>query len=98
MTFEEAADMFADNTFDFIFLDGYAHLGQDGTNTFNTWYNKLRPNGIFAGHDYHPQWPKTIEMVDRFTEQNQLEFFTTKEDPDKVEHAYPSWYLQKPSQ
>ncbi|PQO28874.1 class I SAM-dependent methyltransferase [Blastopirellula marina] len=97
MTFDEAIQLFADATFDFIFLDGYAHLGQDGIDTLTTWWHKLKPGGVFAGHDYHPEWPNTIDVVDRFTSLHGLELFTTDEDPSVVEHAYPSWYVHKPS-
>lgn len=96
MTFDEAAEMFTDNTFDFIFVDGYAHLGQDGIDTLITWWNKLKPGGLYAGHDYHADWPNTIEVVDGFTKQFGLPFHTTHEDPIQVKDAYPSWYVRKP--
>lgn len=97
MTFDEASHLFADAAFDFIYLDGYAHLGQDGECTLTTWWNKLKPNGIFAGHDYHPKWPKTVEVVDQFTRRHGLELFTTDEKPEIVESEFPSWYVRKPS-
>lgn len=97
MTFEEASKLFANEAFDFIYLDGYAHLGQDGECTLTTWWNKLKPGGIFAGHDYHPKWPKTIEVVDQFTNRYGLELFTTDEKPEILEHEFPSWYVRKPS-
>ncbi|MBI1249530.1 hypothetical protein GC197_17030 [bacterium] len=98
MTFEEASEIFDESIFDFIFLDGYAHLGQDGVETLITWWNKLKPGGIFAGHDYHPHWPKTIEVVDHFTARLGLKLNTTHEDPQVVEHAFPSWYVLKPAE
>ena len=30
------------------------------------WWPKVKVGGIFAGHDYSPAWPKTIEEVDKF--------------------------------
>lgn len=95
MTFEEASKLFADHSLDFIYLDGYAHTGQDGIETLKTWWNKLKPGGLFAGHDYHESWPETQKVVKAFTELYNLQLFQTAEDPNLVEHAYPSWYLRK---
>ena len=96
MTFQEAVLIFADNTFDFIFLDGYAHAGQDGVGTLHAWWSKLRSGGIFAGHDYDSHWPQTVQVVNDFMVQNDLEFYATLENPAVVEHAFPSWYTRKP--
>ncbi|VTR99125.1 class I SAM-dependent methyltransferase [Tuwongella immobilis] len=96
MTFEQALPIFADGVFDFIFIDGYAHTGQDGISTLDSWWPKMRSGGIFAGHDYHPRWPLTMEVVDQFVAKHGLKLFTTDEQPELVEHAYPSWYVMKP--
>ncbi|HBE70965.1 MAG TPA: hypothetical protein DDW52_22695 [Planctomycetaceae bacterium] len=97
MTFDEAAELFADNAFDFIYLDGYAHTGQGGVDTLELWWNKLKCGGIFAGHDYHPKWQPTIDVVDNFVGRKGLSLNLTAEDPDLEPHAYPSWYIQKPT-
>lgn len=96
MTFDEAVSIFADRLFDFIYIDGYAHCGQDGIETLNAWWPKLKPGGIFAGHDYDPEWPKTMQVVDQFVAEKRLHLYTTAEDPRLVKHAYASWYTQKP--
>jgi hypothetical protein len=95
MTFDEAVLVFADSTFDFIYIDGYAHLGQDGVDTLESWWTKLKVGGIFAGHDYDSAWPATIEVVDEFVRRHHLTLYKTAEDPSLQEHAYATWYVRK---
>ena len=48
---DEAVTLFDDEQFDFIFIDGlhtYDQLTKDCAN----YYSKLKPGGIFSGHDY----------------------------------------------
>ena len=51
-TFEEAKSLYEDGTFDFIYIDGYAHTGQECGKTLSEWWSKVKPGGVFAGHDY----------------------------------------------
>jgi hypothetical protein len=90
MTFEEALPHFGDESLDAIYIDGYAHAGQEDGATLAGWWPKLKRGGLFAGHDYHPQWPKTIEAVDRFAAENGFEFKLTVES-----NGFPSWYGRK---
>lgn len=58
-TSDEKFSDFSDNQFDFIFIDGlhtYEQLSKDCVN----YYSKVKPSGIFSGHDYH-----TISGVNR---------------------------------
>jgi len=87
-TFELACEDFQDNFFDYIYIDGYAHTGQDGGKTLEDWWPKLKPRGIFAGHDYHSKYQKTIETVDAFCVSKNLELHTTSEI------QFPSWWVQ----
>jgi predicted O-methyltransferase YrrM len=48
----EAADLFDDESLDFIFLDA-SHLKQDVLNDLNAWWPKLKKGGLFGGHDYY---------------------------------------------
>ncbi len=90
MLFEEAAKLFSDGYFDFVYVDGYAHTGQDNGKTLEVWWPKLKRGGIFAGHDYHPIYQPTVDAVNAFCAQRELTFCTTEEA------FYPSWYLVKP--
>ncbi len=87
--FEEALNLFPDNYFNFIYIDGYAHTGQEKGKTLEQWFCKLKKEGIFAGHDYHQKWPLTIEHVDKFAKENNLILSNT------LEENYPSWYILK---
>ena len=88
-TFTEAVSLFADNYFDFIYIDGYAKQGQEGGITLKDWYPKLKPGGIFSGHDYHPKWQKTVNAVNKFSsEHNKKINLTTKDE-------FPSWWFTK---
>ena len=64
MTFDEAYDLFPDESLDFIYIDGYAHTGQEGGDTIWKWARKVRVGGLIAGDDYHADWPLVVEAVD----------------------------------
>lgn len=91
----ELAFHFFNQIFDFIYVDGYAHTGQDGGKTLEQWWSKLKRGGVFAGHDYHPKWQPTINVVNQFVAQRGLRLYVTKE-VDLQTHVYPSWYVFKP--
>lgn len=82
-----------DQQFDFIYIDGYAHTGQDNGETLQDWYCKLVNGGMFAGHDYDSQYQATIDAVNKF-------YFLRP--PDSVselklteEATLKSWYFRK---
>ncbi len=91
MEFEEALNLFDDEYFDFIYIDGYAHTGQDDGKTLYQWWPKLKIGGIFSGHDYDIMFPKTIKCVDEFL--HEIEYF------DKLKiirnKPYDSWCIIK---
>lgn len=68
MFFDEAAIYFADEIFDFIYVDGYAHAGANRGRDFITWWPKLKKGGLFAGHDYGGQYKLIKKYVDKFYE------------------------------
>jgi len=96
-SFKEAALEFSNQSLDFIYIDGYAHTGQDNGATLQQWWPKLKCGGIFAGHDYSKKWPLTVQMVNAFVARNDLHLKTTKEsdnESDKNDDC-PSWYIIK---
>ena len=93
LPFEEAIHLFANESFDFIYIDGYAHTGQDEGRTLHQWWPKVKPGGIFGGHDYDKAWPKTIEEVDKFAKLNNIKLKFTGEIAGQG--GYPSWYCHK---
>lgn len=64
-TSNDAVSDFTNEYFDFIFIDGlhtYEQVLQDCRN----YYSKLKPGGVFSGHDYGPQIPDVVRAVDQF--------------------------------
>lgn len=96
MRFDEALSLFPDEYFDFIYVDGYAHTGEEDGQTFVDWYPKLKPGGVFSGDDYHRRWPKVIEQVDAFVAERELELNFHAFDPDNPWDGFPSWWVRKP--
>jgi hypothetical protein len=89
MSFEQAVDLFPNDYFDFIYIDGYAHTGQNNGKTLDDWYPKLKKGGIFSGHDYAKKWEYTIIAVDKFIKNNNLDLNITTDD------VYNSWWTIK---
>lgn len=87
--FENALFEFDDEFFDFVYIDGYAHTGQDGGKTLNDWWSKVSKGGIMAGHDYDTMYQETINTVDKFVKENDLKLHIVKEKP------FSSWYVIK---
>jgi hypothetical protein len=42
MRFDEAIDLFDDASLDFVYVDGYAHGGEEGGETIFEWFRKVR--------------------------------------------------------
>jgi hypothetical protein len=93
MSFAEALPLFGDGSLNFVYIDGYAHTGQQNGRTLSDWWPKLAPGGIFAGHDYDARWPKTVAAVDAFAREHGLPpVQCCGENVD----AFASWWMVKP--
>jgi len=97
MRFEEALPHFADESLDFVYIDGYAHTGQEGGKTLEQWWPKVKPGGVLAGHDYHPRWLATMNAVDAFVERHGLALQLTLPSDEPGADANPSWWVKKRS-
>lgn len=93
--FQEALDVFDDEYFDFIYIDGFAHTGEEGGQALIDWYAKLKMGGILAGDDYHEDWPLVKWAVNDFVTKLGCELFVTGGKEDVRYSRYPSWYLHK---
>lgn len=95
MKFNEALSLFPDNFFDLIYIDGYAHTGQEGGKTLSDWWPKLKTNGVFAGDDYDSRWPLVIDVVNKFVKDKQqdLQIINCREKVRWCE--FPTWYVIK---
>jgi hypothetical protein len=89
-TFADAVGTIEDDSADMIYVDGYAHTGQEGGRTLRDWWPKVKPGGIFAGHDYSAHYPQTIAAVDAFVCEIGLDLRVIDENP------HPSWWIIKP--
>jgi hypothetical protein len=92
MRFDEAVDLFEDEYFDLIYVDGYAHTGEEGGKTFDQWFPKVRKGGVFAGHDYAPEWSAVVAAVDRFIGERNLPFFLIHDPTGGWNFASPTWF------
>lgn len=90
MYFEEALDLFDDNSLDFVYLDGYAHTGQEGGRTIWDWTAKVKLGGVVSGHDYAKAFPLTVEAVNQFAAATGFDLHVTDADG-----GYPSWAVVK---
>jgi predicted O-methyltransferase YrrM len=58
----DLAPYFTDQSLDFVFID-LSHTYEDTLREIRTYLPKIKPGGIIAGHDYHPEWPGVIKAV-----------------------------------
>ena len=93
--FESSLALFDDETFDFIYIDGFAHSGQEGGKTLHDWFCKLKVGGILSGDDYDEKWPLVIWAVNHFASQLNVMVHTTTITEDTVHCRYPTWWIQK---
>lgn len=98
MTFDEALDHFEDNSIDLVYVDGYAHTGQNNGKTIRDWYAKVKPGGIISGDDYNRRWQPTIDAVNKFISDYDLQLHILKcADPSSKWGKSNSWYARKPT-
>lgn len=90
-TFENAAKStdLEDVKYDLVYIDGYAHTGQDSGATLEQWWPKVKSGGILAGHDYDQAWPLTVDAVNTFATDHNLVINVIPEKP------YNSWWVKK---
>jgi hypothetical protein len=95
MSFDEAIELFDDNYFDFIYFDGYAHTGEEGGKTFADWYKKLKVGGMFAGDDYHDDWPLVKWAVNDMATKIGCEINVTGKNENTIFNEHPTWFFTK---
>lgn len=99
MRFDEAAQMFPDGYFDFVYIDGCASNGQEGGRTLRDWWPKVRPGGVFSGHDYAAQWPRVVRAVDSFAAGVGQLIGVVGGEPNEADpqNRYASWIMVRPA-
>ena len=88
MDSSEAASLFAKASFDFVYLDTrhkYEFIKKD----IDCWYEKVKPGGVFSGHDYcrYKEYG-VIEAVQELVKSENLKLHVTEEE-------WPSWLIVK---
>jgi len=91
MTFDEAYDLFEDESLDFIYIDGYAHNGEEGGQTIFNWSKKVKIGGVISGDDYHEDWPLVQEAVHEFINVCKFDLYITSNVEKDPYSNYPSW-------
>ncbi len=96
MRFDQALSLFEDGSFDFVYIDGYAHTGEDSGRTLFDWFAKVKVGGMIAGHDFHPDWPLVQKSVTTLAQLSGLNLMQTRktENPGPQDD-FPSWAILK---
>ena len=85
--------------FGFIYMDCYAHTGQDDGGVLDAMWPLLEDGGLFAGDDYDAQkWPDNYRIVNEFAERvsRDVQVYSDHMDQDRPKYdGYPSWYFYK---
>lgn len=93
--FSDALEVFPDKYFDFIYIDGYAHTGEEGGETIYDWAKKVKPGGVIAGHDYHDDWPLVKKSVRLFAAAQSSPVSVTQLSKTQYGNdQYPSWVVR----
>jgi hypothetical protein len=95
---EEFTDLVPDEYFDFIYIDCYAHTGQEDGKLLEMYWPKLKPGGLFSGDDYDEErWPATFAAVNRFAGSVgcAVKVFGDFEPEHPVWDQSPSWFFFK---
>lgn len=99
MTAQKFATLIPDEMFGFIYIDCYAHTGQNDGEVLKCLWPKLAPGGIFSGDDYDSlAWPKTVAAVDRFAELHRRSIHVHDDfigSNDIRMDGHPSWHIVK---
>lgn len=95
MSFDNALELFPDEYFDFIYIDGYAHTGQNNGKTLEDWYKKCKVGGIFSGDDYSSKYQKTIDVVNNFVKLHNKELHIINCYENTTWSQNPTWYITK---
>ena len=94
MDFDSALGLFEDNYFDFIYIDGFAHTGEEGGKTLVDWVKKLKIGGVLAGDDYHNDWPLVKWAVNDVATKLDTDLNVTTELEDVEYCKYPTWFMR----
>lgn len=93
-----------DASLDFVYIDCYAHTGQDDGSIIEAAWPKMVPGGLFSGDDYNEYlYPETYHVVKRFAAEvgREINIFDdhlgalVNRFGDDMYDVSPSWYFYK---
>lgn len=90
----DAAPLFENESLDFVYIDG-SHVYEDVRLDISIWWPKMKPGGIFWGHDYSGNCPGVMRAVDEFIRETGLPWGLTECDEVNIWTIH-SWYVLKP--
>ena len=91
-TFEEVARTTPEDSLDAVYVDGYAHTGQDNGRTLDLWWPKVKRGGFLCGHDFDlEKWPHTFKAVTYFAGHRGLDIEVIPEPG-----GFASWRIWRP--
>lgn len=61
-TTDDACALFEDESIDFLFIDA-CHEYEQVARDIKNWLPKMKPNSVFAGHDYWSSFPGVMQAV-----------------------------------
>jgi hypothetical protein len=71
----------------FVYIDA-SHDRESVQDDLQAWWERLTPDGVMAGHDYHPDHEGVIRAVNEFADRESRKVYLTGE-------TTPSWYVFK---
>lgn len=99
MSAQEFARIIPDQSLGFVYMDCYAHTGQDDGAVLEAMWPKLHPGGIFSGDDYDKKvFPKTWGAVNQFAEKYGCEIQIRDEfnkSAGSFLDGHPTWWIRK---
>lgn len=99
MTAQEFSTLLPDASLGFIYIDCYAHTGQDDGAVLDCLWPKLKDGGIFSGDDYDEAiWPKTFAAVNRFADKHSFILHIRSDFIGKSvtrQDQHPTWWIRK---
>lgn len=92
---DDALGHVGNETLDFVYIDG-SHQDPQVSRDVEQWWHKVKPGGLFGGHDYMdlntPEYRCDVKRtVDRFVQTHNLPLHITDSDPCDL-----SWWIIKP--
>ena len=95
LTFENAVNLFPNQYFDFIYIDGNPTNGENYGKTLEDWLPKIKSDGILAGSSCSKDFPLLVEHLETFSKKYNYQVQAHDfEDKDDEYSKYPSWYIQ----